>query len=85
MDFPVIEEWAEHGACRDRPEVDWFPDGRAHAEMLRAQREAIAVCRACPVRAECAEAGIEERFGVWGGTTERERARLRAARRGSAA
>jgi WhiB family redox-sensing transcriptional regulator len=37
------------------------------------------VCRACPVRAECLEYALthDERFGVWGGLTAQERAKLR--------
>lgn len=37
------------------------------------------VCRNCTVRAECLEYALanDERFGVWGGMTERERAALR--------
>jgi WhiB family redox-sensing transcriptional regulator len=38
---------------------------------------AVAVCTACPVRLECAACGAHERHGIWGGTTERERRRLR--------
>jgi WhiB family redox-sensing transcriptional regulator len=46
------------------------------------QEPAVAVCRACPVRADCLEyalAGVEM-FGVWGGTSERARRRMRIAR-----
>jgi len=46
---------------------------------------AKAICARCPVSMACLDAGLDERFGIWGGTTERERVRLRAARRGSAA
>jgi WhiB family transcriptional regulator, redox-sensing transcriptional regulator len=42
-------------------------------------RGAKLVCRACEVRPECLEYALEhdERFGVWGGLSERERRRLR--------
>jgi WhiB family redox-sensing transcriptional regulator len=41
-------------------------------------REAVGMCRRCPVRRPCLQAAVEreEWFGVWGGTTERERRRL---------
>ena len=44
-------------------------------------REAKAVCARCPARAECLEYALahDERFGVWGGTSERERRRLKDA------
>jgi WhiB family redox-sensing transcriptional regulator len=40
------------------------------------------VCAGCPVRVRCLERAMEadERWGVWGGTSEDERQRLRAAR-----
>jgi len=43
-------------------------------------REAKAVCTGCPVRVQCLEYALahDERFGVWGGTSERERRRLKA-------
>jgi WhiB family transcriptional regulator, redox-sensing transcriptional regulator len=45
-------------------------------------REAVRLCRRCPVRGACLDAAVErgEWFGVWGGTTERERRRLIRAR-----
>jgi len=37
------------------------------------------VCRSCEVRTECLEYALEhdERFGIWGGLSERERRRLK--------
>ena len=42
-------------------------------------REAKKVCLACEVRAECLEYALahDERFGIWGGLSERERRRLK--------
>ena len=44
-------------------------------------REAKRVCRGCEVRAECLEYALanDERFGIWGGLSERERRRLKQA------
>ena len=44
--------------------------------------EAKAVCRACVVRDDCLEYALDngEKFGIWGGLSERERRRLRRAR-----
>jgi WhiB family transcriptional regulator, redox-sensing transcriptional regulator len=41
-------------------------------------RAAVGICRGCPVRGACLEAAVDrgEWFGVWGGTTERERRRM---------
>ncbi|MGH9224344.1 MAG: WhiB family transcriptional regulator [Acidimicrobiales bacterium] len=45
-------------------------------------REAKAVCRACVVRMDCLEYALVngEKFGIWGGLSERERRRLRRQR-----
>jgi WhiB family redox-sensing transcriptional regulator len=49
--------------------------------------EAKAVCRACAVRQECLEYALTngEKFGIFGGMSERERRRLRIARNRSVA
>lgn len=65
-------EWQLHAACASTT-LDIFYSSE-HTDV----HEAVAVCRRCPVRRPCLEAAIEraEWFGVWGGTTERERRRL---------
>jgi hypothetical protein len=35
---------------------------------------AKSICRTCPHKAECAEWGINnERYGIWGGLTQKDR------------
>lgn len=43
--------------------------------------EAKRVCAGCPARAACLQRALDndERFGVWGGLSERERRRIRPA------
>ena len=45
-------------------------------------REAKEVCRRCVVRGECLEYALRngEKFGIWGGMSERERRRIRRQR-----
>ena len=45
-------------------------------------KEAKRVCRACVVREECLEYALDngEKFGIWGGMSERERRRVRRER-----
>lgn len=70
--------WRDQSECRKpdilaiKPPVDFHPVREADAWP------AIAVCRQCSVRSECLEAAIlcDERFGVWGGKTERQRVEL---------
>ena len=42
-------------------------------------REAKKVCQSCHVRSECLDYALanDERFGIWGGMSERERRRLK--------
>ena len=61
-------------ACADRPDLTWHPErgGNAHVAAARA------VCLTCPHLAPCRDWGVRhERFGIWGGTTQRERQRIR--------
>jgi DNA-binding CsgD family transcriptional regulator len=64
--------WQTAGLCLKDPEL-FFPEGGPAIE------EAKKTCRACPVRAECLAYALDnnERFGIWGGLSERERRRLR--------
>ena len=68
--------WREHAACLGADTDLWYPE--------RGERtaEAKAVCAACPVRAECLAFALDngEKFGVWGGKSERQRRRMRSER-----
>jgi WhiB family transcriptional regulator, redox-sensing transcriptional regulator len=80
---PVAEvwDWQRLGLCRGRDSAQFFhPDGERGASRGRREASAKAVCRACPVRAECAAQALASRepYGVWGGFTEAERLRLLA-------
>lgn len=39
------------------------------------QKNALELCKACPVRRECLQDALEqhEMYGIWGGTTESDR------------
>lgn len=67
----TARDWRHKAACRDRDPEALFVRGRE-------QRDARAVCLACPVRTECLGHALDNRirFGVWGGMTERERRAL---------
>ena len=72
----IIEErpeWHELAACRGVGTDLFFPE-RGEGVTV-----AWAYCDRCPVRAECAEAGLHEHHGIWGGRSERRRRRLRRA------
>ncbi len=79
-------QWAERVLCAQADPDVWYPEH--HALIARAKR----ICATCPVRAECLEYALSGAdtwrgitTGIWGGTTPRERSRLRQARKAAAA
>ena len=72
---PDIAEWALQGICAGVDPEIFFPEKGGNT------RDAKRVCTGCPVRRQCLEYALShnERFGIWGGTSERERRRLQAA------
>lgn len=72
------EPWMTDALCAQVDPESFFPDQGASA------RDAKAICARCPVRAECLAYALErdERFGVWGGQSEKERRRLKGWRLG---
>ena len=72
--------WTVDAACADADPSVFFP------EHGRAATQAKAMCAGCAVRAECLDFALasHERFGIYGGLTEKER-RVEARRRKQAA
>jgi WhiB family transcriptional regulator, redox-sensing transcriptional regulator len=69
--------WQELALCAQVDPELFFPD------KGESSRPAKRVCGACEVRAECLHDALDrgERFGVWGGLSERERRVLERERR----
>jgi WhiB family transcriptional regulator, redox-sensing transcriptional regulator len=69
------ESWHERALCSQTDPEAFFP------EKGGSTREAKKICVGCEVRGECLEYALQndERFGIWGGMSERERRRLRRA------
>jgi WhiB family transcriptional regulator, redox-sensing transcriptional regulator len=65
--------WMDLALCNQTDPEAFFP------EKGGCTRNAKAVCMACEVRAECLDYALErdERFGIWGGKSERERRTMR--------
>jgi len=66
-------EWQEQALCAQTDPEAFFP------EKGGSTREAKRICTGCDVRTECLEYALahDERFGIWGGLSERERRRLK--------
>lgn len=78
---PLLDEipaWHRDAVCAQTDPEAFFP------EKGGTTRPAKAVCEGCTVRVECLQWALDndERFGVWGGLSDRERRRLK---RGEAA
>jgi WhiB family redox-sensing transcriptional regulator len=71
--MPEDPGWQERALCAQTDPEAFFP------EKGGSTREAKRICTTCEVRAECLEYALEhdERFGIWGGLSERERRRLK--------
>lgn len=76
MNRPDGEEWRDQAACRGYRTSIFVPsDGDTpHA----VDPTAAALCDGCPVRPDCLDYALNHTVhGYWGGTSERQRRRLR--------
>lgn len=75
--------WRDDALCAEpHPTLepdDWFRIGEDRSFEARHLAALRTVCDACPVKAECLEYAVvnEPDWGVWAGTTPRQRAFLR--------
>lgn len=65
--------WASGAKCLQAEPETFFP------EKGGSTREAKRICGQCAVKRECLEYALanDERFGIWGGLSERERRKLK--------
>jgi WhiB family redox-sensing transcriptional regulator len=75
--YPDGATWKDDALCAETDPEAFFP------EKGGSTREAKRVCAGCSVQAECLQYALDndERFGIWGGLSERERRRLRLQQR----
>lgn len=65
--------WGREAKCLEADPDSFYP------EKGGSTREAKRICALCTVRDECLEYALanDERFGIWGGMSERERRKLK--------
>jgi WhiB family transcriptional regulator, redox-sensing transcriptional regulator len=65
--------WQADSLCAQTDPEAFFP------EKGGSTREAKKICASCEVKSQCLEYALknDERFGIWGGLSERERRKLR--------
>lgn len=70
---PEDPQWQENALCAQTDPEAFFP------EKGGSTREAKRICLGCEVKDDCLEYALanDERFGIWGGLSERERRRLK--------
>ncbi len=73
---PISRKWQGQANCMGVDPDLFFPERGAST------REAKEVCRGCVVREDCLEYALAngEKFGIWGGLSERERRKIRRRR-----
>ncbi|MDE1642854.1 WhiB family transcriptional regulator [Actinotignum sanguinis] len=71
-------DWRSHAACLTEDPELFFPIGSSASALAQTDR-AKRVCQECTVREDCLSYALEHNqdSGVWGGTSEDERRRLR--------
>ena len=76
LDVAPERTWQRQANCMGVDPDLFFPERGAST------REAKEVCRGCVVREDCLEYALtnSEKFGIWGGLSERERRRIRRSR-----
>ena len=69
-------EWHDQAACRGMDTVFFTNRG---GDVTYAK----SICAGCPVQLPCLQAALErgEKYGVWGGMSERQRRRIRRERK----
>lgn len=67
------DQWQERALCAQTDPEAFFP------EKGGSTREAKRICLGCEVKDKCLDYALahDERFGIWGGLSERERRRLK--------
>ncbi|MEO5834318.1 MAG: WhiB family transcriptional regulator [Nakamurella sp.] len=67
------QDWHGQALCAQTDPEAFFP------EKGGSTRDAKKICTGCEVRSECLSYALanDERFGIWGGLSERERRRLK--------
>lgn len=73
-----IRAWADDALCRRGVDPSWwFPETGVSPRHPNV-KNALAVCKECPVIQSCLEYGlVHEPYGIWGGLTEQQRERVR--------
>lgn len=75
-----LDDWRDHAACRSTDPDLFFPIGSTGPAIEQIE-SAKAVCMQCEAQRSCLEFALvtNQESGIWGGTSEEERRKLRKA------
>lgn len=74
----ITPGWQTQAACTSMPGDAFYPDPDDHGAQIEAA--AVTTCNGCRVRSSCrAAALLNSEQGIWGGTNDVDRDRMRAA------
>jgi WhiB family redox-sensing transcriptional regulator len=72
---PLPVSWMKfRPLCAESDPETFFPSKGDNPGAELARR----ICRRCPMTADCLDHNLDERYGIWGGTSEKERRVIRA-------
>lgn len=76
---PEDESWRDDAICSQTDPEAFFPEKGGSTKEPKKICNGSETSDPCPVRAECLQYALDhdERFGIWGGLSERERRRLK--------
>jgi WhiB family redox-sensing transcriptional regulator len=73
-----VPDWSTEARCLDLDPELFFPtgDGKQSVPQIAVAQQ---ICSTCPVKLKCLKLALatDAQYGIWGGTTPKERARLR--------
>lgn len=72
-------EWTRKALCAEVDPEIFFPETGQKTTVVKN------ICKACVVKVECLEYSLQnkERFGIWGGLSERERRKINPSKKAS--
>jgi WhiB family redox-sensing transcriptional regulator len=73
-----LDDWRDHASCRDTDPAGLFPVGPPGPAVEQID-SAKTVCQECAAQPACLEFALatNQESGIWGGTSEDERRKLR--------
>lgn len=71
----VLDTLAKQGSCSTADPEMFFPEGKEHIALIRSAKS---ICAECPVASLCLDYAVNtKQWGIWGGTTMKERKLLK--------